>query len=276
MGQLDGKVALVTGGARGQGRAHAVALAREGAAIAVCDVPATMGSVRYQLGDEAAMAETIRLVEAEGSKGLAIPVDVRDSQQVDKAVAQTAHELGPVDILVANAGICTANPVGDIDDTMWTEMIDTNLSGVFWPIRAVLAGMVDRGYGRIVATSSMAGRGGTPNLVHYAASKWGVIGLVKSVALEVAGTGVTANVLCPTTVHTDMVMHDANYRLFCPDVESPTLEDTMPRFARMNPLDVPWLEPDAVARELLHLVTDPGTTTGLAVEISLGASAKGL
>lgn len=276
MGQLDGKVAMVTGGARGQGRAHAIALAREGAKVAICDAPESLASVAYQLGSEADMAETVRMVEADNAKAVAVPTDVRDPRRVDAAAARITDLLGPIDILVANAGVCTASPVAEMDDTTWAEMIDTNLSGVFWSIRAVVGGMVERGYGRIVATSSMAGRGGTPNLAHYTASKWGVIGLIKSVALEVAGTGVTANALCPTTVLTDMITHDANYRLFCPDIESPTLDDTIPRFERMNPLHQPWLEPEAVAREMLHLVTDPGITTGVAVEISLGSSAKNL
>lgn len=270
---LAGRVALVSGGARGQGRAHALALAEAGASVALVDVPSGLATVPYGLSTRDDLADAARAVGALGVGALAIEADVRRRDAVFAAVARTEAELGPVDVLVANAGICCTGPFVDVDEALWSESIDTNLGGVMWSMQAVVAGMVDRRFGRIVATASMAARGGTPNLSAYTASKWGVLGLVKCLALEVAGTGVTVNAVCPTTVETPMVLHDANYRLFCPDVAEPTLDDAMGRFRRMNPLGEVWLQPEDVTRAVMHLVLDRGITTGLAVELGLGGSA---
>jgi SDR family mycofactocin-dependent oxidoreductase len=272
--RLSGRTALVTGGGRGQGRAHALALAAEGAAIAVLDAPEPMATVAYELSTAADLADTVKAVEAAGGTAIAVEADVRNRSAMADAVARVEQDLGAVDILVANAGICTASPVDGIDESMWAETIDTNLAGVLWSMQAVLPGMRSRGFGRIIATASMAGRGGTPNLAHYAAAKWGVIGLAKCAALELMGTGITVNVVCPAAVNTPMVTNDANYRLFCPDIEHPTLEDALARFTRMSPLGIPWLEPDDVAREVVHLACDRGITTGVAIELGLGISAK--
>jgi len=270
---LAGRVALVTGGARGQGRAHAAALAAAGAAVAVVDVPAPMATVPYATSTPADLAEAVSGLVAGGARAIGIEADVRSRDDVQAAVKQTEAELGPVDVLVANAGICCTGPFADVDQALWSETIDTNLGGVMWAMQAVVGGMVERGYGRIVATASMAGRGGTRNLSAYSASKWGVIGLVKCLALETAGTGVTVNAVCPAAVRTPMVLHDANYQLFVPEKEHPTMEDAIERFRRMSPLGEAWLEADDVAREVLHLVLDRGLTSGLAVELALGGSA---
>jgi NAD(P)-dependent dehydrogenase (short-subunit alcohol dehydrogenase family) len=140
-------------------------------------------------------------------------------------------------------------------------------------VRAVLPVMRRQGYGRIVVTSSMSGRHGNRNLAHYCASKFGLIGMAKAVALDVAGTGITVNVMCPTAVNTPMLINDMTFALFCPDIEHPTLEDAKPRFAGQNPLGVPWMEPDTFTRAIIYLVTDPGFVTGSVLEVSAGASA---
>lgn len=271
---LAGRVALVTGAARGQGRSHALALARAGAAVALVDVPAPMASVPYDLAGAQDLDEAVEAVIAEGVRAVGYEADVRHRRDIQSAIAQAEVELGPIDVLVANAGICCTGPLVDVDEALWSETIDTNLGGVMWACQAVVPGMVERGYGRIVATASMAGRGGTRNLSAYSASKWGVIGLVKCLALEVAGTGVTVNAVCPAAVKTPMVLHDTNYRLFCPDIEEPTMDDAIGRFQRMSPLGEAWLEPEDVSREVLHLLLDRGVTTGLAVELGLGGSAN--
>jgi NAD(P)-dependent dehydrogenase (short-subunit alcohol dehydrogenase family) len=270
---LTGRVALVTGGARGQGQAHATALAAAGASVALVDVPAPMASVPYATATSADLAAAVAALQAGGAAAIGIEADVRRRDDVRAAVARTEAELGPVDVLVANAGICCTGPFADVDETLWSETIDTNLGGVMWAMQAVVGGMVERGWGRIVATASMAGRGGTRNLSAYSASKWGVIGLVKCLALETAGTGVTVNAVCPAAVRTPMVLHDTNYQLFVPEKEHPTMEDAIERFRRMSPLGEAWLEADDVAREVLHLVLDRGLTSGLAVELALGGSA---
>jgi SDR family mycofactocin-dependent oxidoreductase len=273
MGQLEGKVAIVTGGARGQGRAHALALAREGADVALWDIAAQIESVPYPLATPDDLQETVNLVEKEGRKAVAVVADIRSTDQVTQAMERTQTELGVPEILVANAAVCGYRRFVEMPDDVWDDLIDTNLTGTFKTIRAALPGMIDRGYGRIIVTSSGAGRTGAPNLAHYVASKWGVIGLVKTVALEAATTGVTANVICPGTVRTPMVENDQNYRLFCPDIPEPTLEDALPRLATLNPMEKPWLEPEAIARAMLYFACDDGSLSGTVLEVSQGSAA---
>lgn len=272
-GALDGQVALVTGAARGQGRAHAHALARAGATVIACDIAAQIASVPYPLASPDDLDETVTSIRADGGRAHAEIVDVRDSAAVDGVVERILGTHGRVDILVANAGICGYKPVTQIDDQTWLDMIATNLTGAFHCIRAVLPPMTARGYGRIVAISSGAGRAGMANLAHYSASKWGLIGLVKTVALETARDGITANVVCPTTVATPMVVNDATFGVFCPELAAPTRADVEPRLAGMSPMRVPWLQPEDVTRAVLYLVTDPGCTSGAVLDVNLGTSA---
>ncbi len=273
MEALNGRVAIVTGGARGQGRSHALALAAEGAAVSVWDIAAPIDSVPYPLATLAELSETVALIRDAGATAHQCVVDIRDSGQVAAATKQVLDELGRIDILVANAGVCGYRAFVDMTDEVWNDMIDTNLSGTFKCIRAVAPTMVEQAYGRIIVISSGAGRGGAPNLAHYSSTKWGVIGLTKTVALELAEEGVTANVICPTTVRTPMVENDQNYRLFCPDIENPTLEDALPRFGSLNPMHKPWLEPETVSKAVLYFATDDGSVSGSVLEVSMGASA---
>jgi NAD(P)-dependent dehydrogenase (short-subunit alcohol dehydrogenase family) len=186
VGSLDGKVALVTGAARGQGRSHALALAAEGADIVAWDVPQAMSSLSYPLGTRGDLDLTAKLVTEQGRRCLSLPVDVRDSSQVNAGVQQTLEEFGHLDIALANAGIVTVGPLVDVTDESWDEMVATNRTGVFTTLRAVVPPMREQRWGRIVVTSSMGGRMGVKGLSAYNATKWGVIGLAKSLALEVA------------------------------------------------------------------------------------------
>jgi SDR family mycofactocin-dependent oxidoreductase len=272
--QLDGRVAIVTGAGRGQGRAHVLALAAEGATVVACDIAAPIDSVTYPLATPEELDETVQLVEKTGGRALGLVADIRDTDQVEAAAARTLDAFGRIDILVANAGICTSSPVDQITDQGWADMIDTNLSGTFKCIRAVLPTMKAQQFGRIVVVSSMTGRHGNQNLAHYSATKFGLVGLAKSVALEVARTGITCNVMCPTSVDTPMVHNEANYKLFCPEIENPTIDDVRPRFAGLNPMGIPWVEPEIFSRAIMYLVTDPGVMTGVVHEVSLGISAS--
>ena len=265
MGALEGRVALVTGAARGQGRAHSVALAAAGADVVVCDVPRPMRSPTYPLGTAAELEETAKLVQAEGRRSLALGFDLRDPGAVDRAVEQTRREFGRLDIAVANAAVVTNASLVATSDEAWDELVDTNLTGVFRTLRAVVPVMREQQFGRIVVTSSMGGRMGIPNLSAYIATKWGAIGLAKSLALEVARDGITVNVVCPATVLTPMVQ---------PDPDVPVPEEVVQRFRRSNPIPRPWLEPEDVTRAVMYLVTDPGVSTGSVVEIGLGSSAR--
>jgi SDR family mycofactocin-dependent oxidoreductase len=270
---LDGQVAVITGGARGQGRADAVALAQLGARIVLCDVPAPMSSVRYELGSAEDLALTVSLVREAGSSAIALPADVRDPAAVSQVAGAAIAEFGQIDILVANAGIVSTGRLWELSDEAWQEMIATNLTGVFNALRAVVPHMRERRYGRIVVISSQGGRAGLPGISHYSAAKWGIIGLAKSLALEVAAEGITVNVVAPGTVRTPMVVNEATVER---DANGEPLSDELlgKRFAAHHPIPRPWIYPQDVAREVVHLVTEPGNITGAVIEIGLGQSAR--
>ena len=273
MTSLTGQIAFVTGAARGQGRSHALALAREGADIAVCDIAQNISSVPYDLGTQEELDETAQMVQAMGRKCISMTTDIRSTQSIEDAVAQTISNFGRIDILVANAGVCGFGEFSKITDEMWNDMIAVNLSGTFKTMRAVLPHMLERKYGRIIAVSSMSGRMGNANLAHYVATKWGIIGLAKSLASEVAGSNITVNALCPTSVDTPMLHNKAMYSLFCPDIEFPTKEDVMPRYAAMNKMGRPWLSSEEVSHALLYLCDErAAAVSGQAIELSLGSA----
>jgi SDR family mycofactocin-dependent oxidoreductase len=271
---LDGQVALVTGAGRGQGRAHAVGLARDGADLVICDTDADIKNVPYSLSSAADLKQTAALVEATGRNCLAVTCDVRDSQAVNGLVQQAIDRCQKLDILVANAGIVSFNRVQDLTDEQWNDLISVNLTGVFHVIRAVLPHMISRQYGRIVATASMAARGGTANAAHYVASKWGVIGLVKSVAREVARDGITVNAVCPDHVDTIMIHNEPTYRLFRPDLKDPSRSDVIDRFTRSHQIPVPWVPPEAVTDAVRYIVAPSSKyITGSTLDVACGNTA---
>jgi SDR family mycofactocin-dependent oxidoreductase len=253
MGQLDGQVAFITGGARGQGRSHANLLASEGADIVLFDILGPNDHTPYDMANSSDMDETVAMIEGHGRKALAIQGNVKHLDELVAAAAQAVETFGKIDILLANAGIMTGVPLTEMSSELWGETIDINLTGVFNTFRAVLPHMVEKGYGRVVATSSGGGHIGFNNLAHYCASKWGVIGLVKSAAMEVCNNGVTVNAVTPTNVNTDMIMNDHCKSLFLPGIENPT-EEQMREAYVINPMGVPWLEPIEVSRTILFLV----------------------
>ena len=274
-GQFAGRVAVITGGARGQGRAHAVELARQGADIAVIDRCADLGTVTYPLATPDDLAETVRLVEAEGRRCVTATADVRDLDAVLAFVDGVAGELGSVDILVANAGVSTLGSIFDLDAVGWAETVDTNLTGVFNAMRAVAPHMRRNRWGRIVAISSMMGRSANPLIPAYCASKWGVIGLTKSVAHEMAHAGVTANAVAPGNVSTDMIHNETLYRLMRPDLEEPTREEVATVMATLHVQPVPWIEPDEVTAAVVFLCSEGARhITGSVIDVDAGASAR--
>jgi NAD(P)-dependent dehydrogenase (short-subunit alcohol dehydrogenase family) len=224
-----------------------------------------MSTPTYPLATHDDLNLTAKMVEERGVRCVPIALDVRDADEVYAAVDRTIDEFGRLDIVVANAGVVTTGPLVNVSDQAWAELIDTNLTGAFHTLRAVIPPMRERGYGRIVVTSSMGGRMGIPDLAAYNATKWGVIGLAKSLALEVAKEGITVNVVCPSTTQTPMVQPDPNADI--PD-------DLVKRFLRSNPIPIPWLQPEDVTRAVLYLVTDPGVITGSVLELGLGSSAR--
>ncbi len=178
MGKLEGKVAFITGAARGQGRAHAVIMAREGADIAALDICHDLPYPRYPLATAEDLEETVRQVEALGRRALPLRVDVRSGPDMQAAVATTIETLGRIDILVCNAGIADMALTWDITEDWWDMMLDVNLKGYWLAVKYVVPQMLaQQSGGRIIMTSSVAGLRGEPGMAHYCASKWGVVGL---------------------------------------------------------------------------------------------------
>ncbi|HCB04822.1 MAG TPA: mycofactocin-coupled SDR family oxidoreductase [Nocardioides sp.] len=275
MGQLDGKVALITGGARGQGRSHAVTFAREGADIVVCDLAEQIETVPYTMSNAGDLEETVRLVEALDQRCIAMRADVRDTAQINAVAERTVAEFGKIDILLANAGIVAPVPFVDITDQAWSDMVETDLTGVFKSIRAVAPQMIEQRSGRIIATSSMVGKTGVPGLAHYTAAKWGVIGLVKSAALEFGQYGITVNAVCPTNVDTPMIQNPAMYSLFAPDITNPSRDDVVPGFTSLNALPIPWVQAEDISAGMLYLAAESGRyVTGETLTIAAGWNAN--
>jgi SDR family mycofactocin-dependent oxidoreductase len=266
---------LITGGARGQGRSHALALAREGADIVLLDRCADFDSVGYPLASKDDLAESVALVEAEDRRCLARQADVRDPAQVQAVVDEAVSDFGRIDILLANAGVSAGLPIQIATSEMWDEVVGTNLTGVFNAMKAVAPVMIEQNYGRIVATSSMLGRFAMPSMAPYVASKWGVIGLVKTVAQDLAAFGVTVNAVAPGNIDTPMIRNEFLARTVRPDLANPTMEDVEKVLGALHVQPDPVLPASDVSAAILFLV-GPGSLhmTGAVLDVSAGASAR--
>ena len=215
-GTLQGRVAFITGAARGQGRAHAARLAREGADIIALDICAPVSdSISYPAATPEDLAETVQAVEAEGRKVLARAVDIRDDAAVRQVVADGVEQFGRLDILIANAGVLSWGRVWELTDEQWDAIIGVNLTGTFHTVRAAIPAMIDAGNGgSIVVVSSSAGLKATPGNGHYSASKHGLVGLTNSLAIELAEFGIRVNSIHPYSIDTPMVEPDLMMQVF--------------------------------------------------------------
>lgn len=278
MPELGGKVAFITGAARGQGRSHAVRLAQEGADVIAVDALADVPSVGYGMATQEDMAETVRQVEALDRRIIASTVDVRDGAGLQQAVDDGVAQLGRLDIVLANAGIASFAPAEEMSDQTWDDTIDINLSGVFRTVRPAIPHLKrNEDGGAIVLTSSVAGLRGVPNIAHYCAAKFGLVGMMKALALELAPHRIRVNTVHPTNVDTTMIQNESTYGLFFPDRDPSTVtrEDAAPAFQATNLLPVPWVESADISEAVLFLVADTGRyITGIQLPIDAGYATR--
>ncbi|GGJ68190.1 mycofactocin-coupled SDR family oxidoreductase [Streptomyces brasiliensis] len=273
MGRVEGKVAFITGAARGQGRSHAVRLAQEGADIIAVDVCEDVPSAGYPGATEEDLAETVSQVEALDRRIVAAKADVRDLAQLQKAVAEGVAQLGRLDIVAANAGIgvspATAENMGE---EAWRDVIDINLTGVWRTAKAAIPHIRAGGNGgSITITSSEAGLRAYQNAGHYVSAKHGVVGLMRTLALELAPESIRVNSIHPTQVDTDMIHNDMTYKLFRPDLEHPTKEDFAEASRGVIALPIPWVDPVDISNAIVWLASDEARyVTGVTLPVDGG------
>jgi SDR family mycofactocin-dependent oxidoreductase len=275
-GRVAGKVAFITGAARGQGRSHAVRLAEEGADIIAIDIAGPVDSVKiYPPATEADLAETVKQVEALDRRIVTHKADVRDSSALKEALDDGVAQLGKLDIVVANAGIFQFSRALELDDAGWQETIDINLTGVWNTAKVALPHLIANGGGSIIMTSSLAGLKGLGNSIHYNTAKHGVVGIMRSLANEFAQQHIRVNSVHPTTVNTIMVQNEPVWALFDPENPHPSREAAAPIFQTMNALPVPWVEPVDISNAVLFLASDEARyITGVTLPVDAGAFIK--
>ncbi|MDT5008250.1 MAG: hypothetical protein QOJ24_5426 [Mycobacterium sp.] len=276
-GRVEGKVAFITGAARGQGRAHAVRMAQEGADIIAVDICKQIDSVQIPLSTPEDLAETADLVKGHNRQIYTAEVDTRDFDALKAAVDAGVEQFGRLDIIVANAGI--GNGGATLDKTSegdWTDMIDVNLGGVWKTVKAgvphILAG--GRG-GSIILTSSVGGLKAYPHTGHYVAAKHGVVGLMRTFAVELGAQNIRVNSVHPTNVNTPLFMNEGTMKLFRPDLENPGPDDMKVVGQMMHTLPIGWVEPEDVANAVLFLASDEARyVTGVTLPIDGGSCLK--
>ena len=285
--RLDGKVAVVTGAARGIGQAAATALAHAGADVVGIDIagPAS-GHVDFTPATGVDLAQTGHTVAAAGRRWMAVMLDQRDLPALRRAAADIAAALGGIDILFANAGIQAFKPILEMEDPDWHDQININLTGTMNAVRAFAPGIASRskgrGTGRIIVTSSTQGQHGTKNGSAYAASKWGIIGLMKSAAMELGEHGITVNALIPGLIDTVLTRHEDRYAQALQTAGKqpsgdPAQDEKAAREAltAKSPLGVPWIDPADVAPMVVFLASDAARmVSGGTFPVTAGDSAN--
>jgi (+)-trans-carveol dehydrogenase len=275
--RLEGKVALITGAARGLGRTIAVQMAKEGAEIIAIDVCRPIEGVPIPLSTPDELAETSTMVEALGRRVRTAQADVRDYEALEAAVQSGVEHLGRLDVIVANAGI--GNGGTTLDQTSerdWTDMIDVNLAGVWKTVKAGVPHVVAGGQGgSIVLISSVGGLKAYPLMGAYVAAKHGVVGLMRAFAVELGEHSIRVNSVHPTNVNTPMFMNDDTMRGFRPDLEDPGPEDVAEIARLMHVLPIGWVDADDVANAVVYLASDEARyLTGVALPVDGGSCLK--
>jgi (+)-trans-carveol dehydrogenase len=276
-GRVEGKVAFITGAARGQGRAHAVRLAEEGADIIAVDICKQIETVSIPLSTPEDLAETADLVKGHNRRIYTAEVDVRDYAALKAAVDAGVEQLGRLDIIVANAGI--GNGGHTLDKTSeedWTDMIDVNLGGVWKTVKAGVPHLLAGGHGgSIILTSSVGGLKAYPHTGHYVAAKHGVVGLMRTFAVELGQHMIRVNSVHPTNVNTPLFMNDPTMKLFRPDLENPGPDDLKAIAQMMHTLPVGWVEPEDVSNAVLFFASDESRyVTGVTLPVDAGSCLK--
>ena len=276
MDSLTGKVALITGGARGMGRSHALRLAGEGANLILIDVCRDDATLNYPLATPQELEETGEAVRALGVKAVCFQADVAKYEELEEAVDAGRRELGGIDIVVANAGFSSYGRSWELTEEQWQATLGVNLTGAWHTSKAVLPDMIERGQGgSLVFISSTGGRRGVPNAAHYVSAKHGVVGLTRSIANEVGRYSIRANSIHPTGVPTEIIMNEAFRGQFGRSGAIPTEEELGQVLQKSHLLKVPWVEPIDISNAVLWLASDQARyVTGVALPIDAGYLAR--
>ncbi len=278
---LTGKVAIVTGAARGIGRAIAVEMAANGADVIALDIAGPVSTASNAApATSAELDETVRQIRAYGRRGEAIRADIRDIAALRRVADHVDETYGKIDIVVANAAIQRWVPLMEMEDADWRDVIDNNLNGTANTVRAFAPKMIARRKGRLILLSSMQGKHGTKDAASYSASKWGILGLMKSAALELGQYNITVNALIPGLVDTALTRYDKRLSETIGETgrkapEHPTPQEAWDIRAPTVPLRVGWLQPDDISPAAVFLASDAANmVTGAEYEVTGGDSAK--
>lgn len=274
---LEGKVAFITGAARGQGRSHAIRLAKDGADIIAIDLCDAVGSVSgfYDPATPEDLAETVRQVEALDRRIVATKADVRDIKALTRAVDDGVAQLGRLDIVVANAGIFTFGAeTHKVDEQSWQDLMDINVTGVWHSYKAAAEHLIAAGAGgSVIIISSLAGFKGLANVAAYTTTKHAVVGLMKVLANELGPHGIRVNTIHPNSIDTPMVKNSRTYGLFRPELDDPQAEDAEPAFAGLNPMGKAWIETEHVSNAVAWLASDQSYyVSGGQIPVDAGAA----
>jgi NAD(P)-dependent dehydrogenase (short-subunit alcohol dehydrogenase family) len=284
-GLLTGKVAVITGAARGIGRAIAVDMAANGANIVGLDICGKITPVQeYAVATREDLDQTGKLIEKRGRKFMPIVGDIRDIAFLRSTADKVEQQFGGIDIVVANAATQVFKPLLEAEDWQWNEVINNNLNGTANTIRAFAPKLVKRGQGRIIVLSSMQGKHGSKNMASYSASKWGIIGLMKSAALELGKYKITVNALIPGLVDTPLTHNEARWSALIGEIEAtenppknPPEQQAAAVRAPHVPLKIPWLQPEDLAPAAVFLASDlAAMVTGACYDVTGGDDANNL
>jgi (+)-trans-carveol dehydrogenase len=276
-GRVAGKVAFITGAARGQGRSHAVRLAQEGADIIAVDICRGFPDSPAPAATPEDLAETADLVKNLDRRIVTAEVDVRDYDALRAAVDSGVEQLGRLDIIVANAGIGTTGvKLHKMSEAAWQETIDINLGGVWKTVKAGVPHLVSGGRGgSIIITSSVGGLKAYPRVGHYITAKHGVVGLMRTFAVELGAQHIRVNTVHPTHVSSPLLMNEPTYRMFRPDLENPGPDDLAPVCQSFHFLPIPWVEPVDISNAVLFLASDEARyLTGVTLPVDAGSLLK--